>query len=315
MQNLSKLFDDFFDDKEITNNRLITFGNDHLSRLSANNPASVYAAIITATTTALTNLSSVIVVHDSSEGTREGSTVTKKGAHKALTEYISMKEGLIKSVFGKTSSQYQEFFPRGLAEFYHGTEMEYDTETKVFVEKAVKYQDDLGNAFVVELTNLFNTWHNAYTTQNDDTVVTDNSAGNVAAAAKVLRLQLTKNSLFVAYNNVDSTTAFELYFDITLLFPQHRTHIYKGVASENSTSKVHDIMYSSGKHFILKNKGAVELSFQLWLGNTPVGNSFTVAPSLVLEKAYTDFFSNGDSLRVTNASTTIDGIYEVRDIS
>ena len=315
MQDLSKLFINLFDDQRITNNRLVTFAEDQITRLTDNNPASVYDGIIAETTTATTELKNLIVEHGSQTSTREGSTVSKNTAQQQLTQYIGQQEGLVKSVFGKNSAEYQEFFPQGLTAFRTGTEEEYDNKTKIVVEKAVKYVTQLGVPFKTSVTQLYDAWHTAYMTQGDSTVTADNTATEEQTAAAALQLQLSKNALFIASNNVDKPSAYDTYFDTSLLFAQHRTHIYKGTAPVNSTSIVHNIEYSAGKHFVMKNKGAVELTFGMFLGNTPVGNSFTMQPGAVLEKSFAEFFSTGDSLRVTNNSATIEGIYEVREVA
>lgn len=315
MQDLSNLFKDLFEDPKITNNRLVTYGTDQISRLVNNNPAAVYATIITETNATVAVLNDIVVERESSISTREGSTVTKNATQINLTEYISQQEGLVKSVFGKDSGQYQEFFPKGLSAFHQGTDMEYDNATKVVMEKAIKYETELGSTFKTKITVLYDAWHKAYTTQGTDTVTADNDGTEEKTAATALRLQLTKNALFIAFNNVGIDAAFDTYFDTTLLFAQHRTHFYKGVAAANSTSVVHDITYSAGKHLHMKNKGAVDITFQMWLGNTPVGNNYTVQPGKVVDKSFAEFFSNGDSLRVTNASTTTESAYEVREVA
>ena len=315
MQVLSNLFTDLFDDPKITNNRLVAFANDQILRLSANNPAAVYTPISTATTTAANALNAIIVLRESDTRTREGSTVGKKETRKDLVKYISKKEGLVKSVFGKPSTQYEEFFPQGLTPLRQGTEMEFDNAAEVIVQKAIKYEAELGGAFRTELTDLYGFWNTAYNRQNTDTVTADNDGSQETAAATTLRLQLTENALFIAYKNVGVPTAYATYFDTTLLFAQHRSRLYKGVAAFNSVSKVHAIAYSGGKSLNMKNQGAVDLSFQLWLGETPVGNSFTVQPGKSVKKQLSDFFSVGDNLRVTNASTTTDSAYQVREKS
>lgn len=315
MQNLSNLFTDLFDDPKITNNRLHTYGINQVSRLTANNPAALYTPIITATTTALSALNNIMVAHGSSKGSREGSTRTKKETKEALTDYISQQEGLVKSVFGKKSGPYQEFFPQGVSVFSKGTEAEYNEAVQIILTKGEKYETQLGTPFLEQLVLLNNAWFEAYTTQGDDTVVTDNTGTQEDVAAKTLKLQLTKNAMFIAYNNINSTTAYDTYFDTTLLFASHRLHIYKGTAAINSTSVVHEIEYSEGKQFHMKNKGAVTLSFQMWLDDTPVGNSFEVLSGKVVEKSFADFFTVGNSLRVTNASTTTPSEYEVRELA
>ena len=315
MQDLSNLFGDLLEDPKITNNRKVIFGNDQIVRLTDNNPAGIYTPIITATTAAVNALSVIIVARESDTSTREGSTVTKNRTRTALVEFISRKEGLIKSVFGKTSGQYQEFFPQGLSAFHSGTEMEFNNAAKVVLEKAHKFEIELGSAFVTELNSLYEFWDTAYNRKNNDTVTADNDGSEEATKAKELQLQLTKNALFIAYNNVGVATAYATYFDTALLFAPHRTRIYKGTVAANTVSMVHEVEYSAGKKFHMKNKGAVDLSFQLWLGETPVGNTFTVQPGKTVKKSMSDFFGLGDNLRVTNSSTTTAGAYEVRQLA
>ena len=315
MKDLSELFEDFFNDLKITNDRMVTYAEDQETRLTDNNPANVYDDIIADTNTKAVALKDILVSRTSDTNTRIGSTTSKDEAKKDLIDYISRKEGLVKSTFGKGSAQYKEFFPQGLTGIRKATEEQFDTMTRVITEKAEKYETQLGSTFKSEVTALFNTWHTAYTTQNEDSVSADNAGTEEAEEATTLRLQLTKNALFIAYNNVGDPEAFDTYFDMNKLFAQKRTHIYKGEAPAGSTTQVHELEYSAGKNLHMKNKGAVALSFQMWLNGSPVGDAFTVQPGEVVKKSYSDFFGVGDSLHVTNDSATVEGLYEVRDIA
>jgi hypothetical protein len=51
MINLETFFKNHFDTKEISDNNLKLFAEDHLQRITANNPGGIYSSGITASTT------------------------------------------------------------------------------------------------------------------------------------------------------------------------------------------------------------------------------------------------------------------------
>ena len=314
MKTIKNLFANLFMVAAITNLRLIDFAQDMLARLNKNNPGNIYDAIIADTQVLITNLLATLGNRSTDSSTYSGSTLSKSIARAQLYNYLKRKEGLIKDKFGKPSPEYNEFFPQGLTGYLRATDAEFRIMAQTAVAKATQYESTLGAAFKTELNDLYKAYDSAFNTQDTNKSNISTASAEEQAAELSLERQLTTNSLFIAYHNVDNATAFDTYFNTNLLYPPHRVQRKKGKAPASATSQVMTLIYSAGKILRLRNKGAATLSFQFWLDNMPVGTAITVLAGEEVDKQFSDFFSNGDSLKVSNP-TVIEGMYEVTEVA
>lgn len=314
MINLETLFSDLFKETRITNPRLATFTGDHLSRLVANNPANVFATLITNTTAALQDFGNAYETKGSTIGDRKGSTVTKKQARKNFTDYIRQQEGAVKAKFGEQSSAYVQFFPDGLSAFSNATDTGYIGLVDNIIARATQYEADLGTLFKDTVITLGTAYKNAEIDQATEKGDVSGSSDALDSARTTLTKQLTVNALTIALQFPLQTEKAEVYFDASLLFAQKRTRIYKGTPAAGTTQPVAAITYEAGKFVRMQNKGAAPLVFQMYLQGNPAGSSFTVAAGNELEKKMSDFFSNADELKVTNTGAVI-GKYVVKLIA
>lgn len=314
MKKIDDLFTDFFDSHLITNNRLAGYTQDHLARIAANNPGSVFSGIKTATEAALSTFGNALNAIGGDIGDRKASTQTKEGAREAFNVFIRQKEGLIKSTFGKPSTQYTQFFPNGLTPFSEATDLEYELLVANIVARATQYETELGTPFKEAAQGFASAYleaEGAQTTEKGD-VAAGRDALVTATAA--LTRQLTINALTIALHFPLDETKPVVYFDTSLLFAQHRKHIIKGKPAANATELAAKLTYEAGTTIAMANKGATILAFRVWLIGNPVGATFTLNPGEKLSKRMDDFFTNADALYVTNQGGTA-GIYEVELIA
>jgi hypothetical protein len=117
MMDLKRLFKNYFDTKEISDDNLRKFAEIHLERLSANNARAQFTAMITATTTAYQHYFGAMTNEDTKFAIQQGLTVTLNNIVDDFKKAVSQKEGIIRGNFGKESAEYQEFFPLGLTEY------------------------------------------------------------------------------------------------------------------------------------------------------------------------------------------------------
>lgn len=314
MIQLEEIFKNWFDDITITPERLKAFAQDHVSRLTANNPGSVYTPIITATNTRISELDAAITARASDAGAQTGSVYTKDTARKNYQDYISRKEGLIKSTFGKPSAVYNEFFPQGLSAFHKATDEEFLNLAQTAVEKATTYETELGATFKTELTALFNAYKNALEAVVLDKGETSDAQTDERLAAYNLQIQLVTNVHTVALQNVEQGELALTYFNQSLLFAQQRKHIYKGGLAANESKEACTFEYGTGKSFRIKNKGAQAFTVQMKFNGVLVGNAFTVQSGKELEKTFPDFYTVGNALQITSTGT-LPGEYQVEEFA
>ncbi len=315
MKKLQDLFTDLFDDKErITDERLISYGLDHLTRIISNNPGAAFNAIRADTETALNAFGIAVEAEGGNIGDRKGYTIVKALARINFNDFISRKEGLVKSTFGSPSLQYSQFFPNGLTVFYRASDTSYIGLVNNIVARATQYEVDLGLTFKTDAIALADAYINAEDSQTIEKSEVAGSKEEVQEKRADLTRQFTINALTIALQFPLDETKVHVYFDTSLLFAAHRKHIYKGKPEAGVTEKVADLEYSAGKFILMENQGATELTFQMHLNGSPVGNSFTLANGQELEKREDDFFTNADSLYVTNNGALI-GQYKVEEIA
>lgn len=310
MQDLKIMFSDLFNDTRITNERLGTFTLDHLGKLTANNPGNVFNTIIADTQTKLTAFGAAYQLKGTNVGNQKGSTLTKLQTRKDFTAYIRQQEGTIRGKFGKSSEPYMQFFPNGLSAFNTATDSGYMDLVNNIIARATQYVADLGNDFKDAVTTLGEAYKTAEVTQTNEKGDVSNSRDAVTTERTDLTEQLTTNVLTIALQFIGQTDKESIYFNTSLLFPQHRKRIYKGTPAAGATVLVTKISYEAGKFVKMENKGAADLTFQMYLQGNPVGNSFSVLSGNTVEKKMSDFFSNADELKATNTGSVI-GNYKV----
>lgn len=311
---LVKLFENLFDDRAINSERLKIFAEDMVDRLTDANPANVYDAIIAETETKIDALDVIITGKMGEISGRQGSVIDKNTARHNFIAFLSRKEGLIKSVFGKPSSGYEAFFPQGLTAYHNASDAEFKNMADTAVAKAVLFVADLGVPFKDSLTTLRNTYRDA-----KDTLGTDKGEVEVISTEEVttktaLEIQLTKNVHFIAYNNPGNGLVAYTYTNESLLFAQHRTKRHKGLLEPNGSKIITPIAYAAGKHIKAKNNGASPWTIQMKLGQTFVGTIFTLNPGDSIDKAFSEFFSNADGIVIHNTSG-LEGMYIVSEIA
>lgn len=314
MKDLKTFFEDIFNDPAITDERLISYTNDHIARMVANNPGSVFASIIAASNGAVETLGVALIAKGGNIGDRIAKTGTKNQARKNFTAFIRQQEGTIKGKYGELSEPYKEFFPFGLTPFSKATDLQYGLLVANIVNRATQYVADLGAPFLADATALADAYNSAEDEQTTEKGEVSNSTSTASVERADLTKQLTINVLTIALQFILQPEKAEVYFDTSLLFPQHRKRIHKGEPAAGVTALVTKITYEAGKNMKMKNKGATVLVFQMFLMGNAVGSSFTVDPGNETEKKMSDFFSNADELRVTN-SGAVKGKYEVIEIA
>lgn len=211
MLDLNMLFKNHFGNRLISDNNLRKFAEIHLQRLSTNNGSGELNQIITDTQNAYNQYFGSLSDKDKNFTIQQGLTISVKKVVKEFKEFISSSEGLVRAQFGKKSSEYQEFFPLGLKEYWHLNL----TNAEKIVEKFYKAADRHSTVFGDSLKNLTQTllteFKEARSNQLKKKGEVAEKKSSTRERRKNLELQLMKNLHYIGYlypGNVDTCNNF-----------------------------------------------------------------------------------------------------------
>ena len=121
--------------------------------------------MITATTTAYTNYFGSMTDEDTKFALQQGLTIAVENAVDNFKKAVSQKEGLVRGNFGKSSKEYQEFFPLGLTEYNKAILANIEMLMTRFVNAANAHVAELGIPFVTEFQGYLSAFQSARASQ------------------------------------------------------------------------------------------------------------------------------------------------------
>jgi hypothetical protein len=217
MFNPLRLCLDLFDDAALSDKGLQAFSEDHLLRIINNNPGAIYSTLISDTTTKYTAYYGKMSSQASQEAIKEGLTIAKNNARTNAEHKVSSLEGLVRFKFGVESQTYQEFYPHGLTEYHDSSDALLQIKFDRFVGAATTHLNADHPGEVTIISGLVTTFKNAHSAQNNAFSNIDNVITGKHVDRKALTMQLTKNFLSVAIDNIDNTDKYDDFFNPQLL--------------------------------------------------------------------------------------------------
>lgn len=212
MINLRVFPKNHFDTKEISDDNIDLFTQDHIERLKANNPDGKWDAIIAATEAAHQIYFTAKSEERHSTAVKEGATVTVENLATQFKALVSQKEGIIRGTWGKDSAIYQEFYPQGVTQYTNATYGNIKDLMDSYVQACTDHEAELPANFKETFTKLRDDFALARSAQLNK--MGDVSGDKLATAEKrdVLEIQLMKNVLAIAADNVGNPDIIEVYF-------------------------------------------------------------------------------------------------------
>ena len=122
MINLSRLFEDQFDDPAISAEELRQFAEDFHGKLKAlaesagEANAAAYGVIVGTVGPAFEGFDEALSTRGTMLAGLGGGTITKDDALRLIRTTVRQREGRVRDKLGATSAGYAEFFPEGLTE-------------------------------------------------------------------------------------------------------------------------------------------------------------------------------------------------------
>lgn len=313
MLDLRNFFKNHFDTREVSDDNLHKFAEDHLGRLTAHNTGGKYAALIATTTTLHNKFFTCIKQEDQAFTSQQSKTKQTDTIMSEFLAQISRKEGAVRSEFGKDSPEYQEFFPAGLTEYHAMTKSNAELLMERIVSKAKLYEDTLGTKFLQIFTDLLESYQTAREIQLTTMGDVDRHKSDAAQAREELTTQLAKNLLLIAAEYIGQPERLSDFFSQEIV----RRKITKddGTVADTVPANTTQVIESQGitdaTEITFTNTGNVPLR----IGRSTAENTLPDDTSMVVQvgKGLTVKASGlgvGNYLNVKNSTDQV-GAYEV----
>jgi len=118
MDKIKKVFKNYFQSKEVSDPRLVTFSDDTKGRLEADNEGNDLTPIITNIAASASSLEDQLGDVQGSIAVQKGKTFTVDGVIKNFKVFMSENEGVIaKAVGGKKTEAFIQFYPNGVKQY------------------------------------------------------------------------------------------------------------------------------------------------------------------------------------------------------
>lgn len=217
MINLITLFRNHFGAKSISDDKLKVFSEDHIQRLTANNEDGVFTTLITETTTAKNQYFGQISSEATGKALQKSHTKVVDDIMVSFKDEVSRREGLIKSLFGKDSSTYIEFFPNGISEYRGAKKANIETLIVRMATVASNHSAQVGEEFVKVFTDFQTSYTEARNSQMNQKGTVSAIKSNAKSKRTVLELQLIKNLHFIAYTYPGDDDRCSSFFDQSII--------------------------------------------------------------------------------------------------
>lgn len=260
MVTIERIFTGLFNNKNITTERLVKYGEDQVSKTETNNPAGIYTVIINETKAKIDNVQGNLDNAQISHATGKGGTVEKNETRKECEAFVSNGEGLIKYHFNEGSPIYIEFFPNGLSNFTNASDTEFVTLMNAFVTTAKKYDVKLGVAFGNDADTKTKAFINSAKDHTQDNSNISTARSNEKVAHAELAMQLTKNVLTIALNNLGNVDVVKTYFNLSLLYGAYHQQTFNLTLKSNEVQTPIDKQFAADAEITVTANQTVEVS-------------------------------------------------------
>jgi hypothetical protein len=220
MYDLHKLFNVPFDDKEISLDELLSGSTDSLQRMIANNPGGFLTARITATTTALTNLTTLVSSDDSKLGLRKARKAVKDAFRAALPGKVANIGAAVAAKYGASAPELSECFPLGRKVFGSCTDDKVAGHLTTLNTAVTAHAADLPAQVVTDTGALLTDWTAIYNASETSTGNKTSTQEEKNAARMALQLELYLNVLAIVVQYPRQPEKLDLYLQQSL-FEDH----------------------------------------------------------------------------------------------
>lgn len=307
MLDLRTFFKNHFNTREVSDDNLRKFVEDHLNRMIANNGSSIYAQNIQDTQILYNKFNTFIKNEDQTFTAQQGKTMQTDKILSDFVALVSRKEGAVRSDFGKDSPEYQEFFPAGLNEYHQVSKANAEMLIERMRNKGQTYIAVLGQNFVTLFSDILTNYLAARNAQLQLMGEVDTLKSDALQARNNLSIQIMKNLLFIALQFVGFPDRLDDFFSQEIVRRKVSSDdgSSKEVAPANKIINVESQGITPNTEVNFKNTGSVPL--RIGLSNDDISLDASVGATVQAGKsmiATVSLLGNGNYFNVENNTGT-----------
>ena len=272
MLKLSKNFENPFDDRLITDPRIIDFATAHIIQLNLHNTTHAYDGIIASTTTKNDDLKTITGTELETKGDQFSSTILVYNYKKQFVLKVRNAKSLVLSQYAPDSVVFKEFFPFDWSYYGQPKINDINDINDHFIAKFGSHSEfgPAATAMVTAFTNLQTSFNLARQVQLNNMGEVKSLIPDTSVERQELNLQLFANVHTLALAYPDQPEMASVFFDESKLFP----HTYGG---ESKIGTIHKFDIPIGKTINTHFRGITDKTIRVIdLSNERVG-IFTVS--------------------------------------
>lgn len=212
-----KYFRILFLSSKISRERFKAFCEDHIQRLTTNNPGGIFTGELTAVTNLYNIYFGDLASESLNQALQEGKTIAMTESREELENFISDGEKLVAYTYRNENDVYQEFFPQGITEYITADLPTYGTITKRLKDAPALHAADFTPAFITDYNTLQGTFVRNRNAQLAAKSAVAAEVSDMATSKPALAKQLTTNLLTIALRFVGDESKADVYFDQAIL--------------------------------------------------------------------------------------------------
>ncbi len=214
IQDMRNFFENPFSDNDrISDDNMKKFSEEHLGRLTANNPGGALDII-------LTPLGAAHIAYFGAISSEDVATAVRKGMTKAVDDRIALfkatvkrREPFIHATFIDDEPTYLQFFPQGMTEYTAADKGNIETLMARWETLTQTHADFLGDELHTEFAGLHTGYKNLRTAQIGKKGEVSDDKDTTAAKRDAVEAQLWKNVHYLAWYYNGDVEQCMAYFD------------------------------------------------------------------------------------------------------
>lgn len=301
MRDLSRFFENPFDDHNLSTDEVLRFTSDHLQRMIANNPGAILNLRINATTTALTGFTQSLTSDEAKRGARKARKQTKDAFRTSLPTQMAKIYAAVVAKFGPGSPELSECFPQGRSVFASCSDDALESHLRVVIQGITTHQSDVGASVLNDASGLLSTWLVVYAASESATGAKVSAQHGKNDARKALQLELFKNLLTLALNFPRQPEMAAVFIQQSLL--ENRSSapdiaqavITLGTYDEENHAAHLTLTAAGAKSFVLRRKLSTEPEWMEVASNIEATNGATEYVDVVPGPGHYDYVAVGQA--------------------
>jgi hypothetical protein len=219
MIDLNYFYSNFLDTKNLSDDSIRKFVENHIQRLIANNGSGTFTIILTDTTNKYTLYFGKMSSEDIAFAVQQSLTATVNNIIRDFKADASKQQKLISFHFPEDTPTYQEFYPHGVTEYSNATKANVELLMARMVSACTAHQAVLGPAIVALFTGYQTNYPLARNAQILKIGEVSDDKTETATTRDDVETQLIANMHFIGFTFPGNVTECMKFFDQSIIRP------------------------------------------------------------------------------------------------